>query len=310
MTVLPRDGTGAGSGALLPWFSSVLSAARRALRRLLPPGSAADVPAPAGGAPAQARTAVLERALAECVARDGEEHPDAIAARNNLAGGYAASGRRDEAAAQFTRALDDAVRTLGEQHPLTEVVRENLALCHEDAARFADAAQHWRRLLDQRSARLGEDDPDTVLTRARLASACRRADRFAEAVAHYRCALERDAAFSVEEAETWRLGLALALCRTGREDESREQLRAVLAQRRRRLGARHPRTLAVHHRLGLSYVHSDRPDEAVGVLRETYRNCLAAAGDPEVRLLSLRVRRDLAAAYRAAGRPGDAAALY
>jgi len=47
----------------------------------------------------------------------------------------------------------------------------------------------------------------------------------------------------------------------------------------------------------------------VRVLREVYRHCLAAVGDPEVRRLALRVRRELAAAYRAAGRPQAVAAL-
>ncbi|GAA3973343.1 tetratricopeptide repeat-containing protein [Thermobifida alba] len=294
---------------LLSLVVSLSTAAWRAVSRLLLPDLPVEASGPDGAGPPE-RTAALERALAECAEQRGQDHPDTIAARNNLAGRYAATGRRDAALAQFERALDDAVRVLGEQHPLTEVIRENLALCHEDAARFAEAAHHWQLLLDQRTARLGRHATDTLLTRARLAAACRRTGRLAEAAEHYRGVLEQHSAFSAEEVEAWRLGLALTLRRAGRADEAREQLRTVLSQRSRRLGARHPRTLAVHHQLGLAYAHAGRPEEAARVLREAYLRCLAAAGDPDVRLLSLRIRRDLAAAYRAAGRARDAAALY
>jgi tetratricopeptide (TPR) repeat protein len=286
------------------WFSAV--------RRAVSCGSPTAPPGlPAGGEDIDAaeQTAALERVLTECAQRHGEEHPDTIAARNNLAGRYAATGRRDIAVTEFERALSDAVRTLGEHHVLAEVVRENLAVCHEDADRFGDAAHHWQQLVAQRAARLGRHHPDTLLARARLAVACRRAGRLREAADHYRDVLQHSAAFSAEDVEAWRLGLARTLRRMGQDDECRAQLRLVVAQRRLRLGVRHPRTLAVHYQLGLSYARSGRPEEAVRVLREVYRHCLAAVGDPEVRRLALRVRRELAAAYRAAGRPQAVAAL-
>src|SRR5690606_41396272 len=75
------------------------------------------------------RTAALELALAECAEQLGPDHPDTIAARNNLAGRYAATGRRDAALAQFGQALDDAVRVLGErseEHTSELQSRENL----------------------------------------------------------------------------------------------------------------------------------------------------------------------------------------
>ncbi|UOE22002.1 tetratricopeptide repeat protein [Thermobifida halotolerans] len=291
-------------------IAPLLTAAWRSVLRVVTPGGSADSLWAALGASPAERTAALEQALDECVEHWGDDHPHTITARNNLAGKYCEIGRRGAAITQFERALDDAVRVLGEHHAQTEVIRENLALCYEDAARFAEAAHHWEQLLSHRLAHLGEHDADTVLTRARLAEACRRVGRFDEAVTHYERVLDGKAEASAEETESWRIGMALALRETGRLDSCREQLWTVLVRRRRRLGARHPRTLTVHHQLGLAYARSGRHDDAARVLREVYRHCLAAAGDPDVRLLCLRVRRDLAAAYRAAGRPRDAAALY
>ena len=95
----------------------------------------------------------------------------------------------------------------------------------------------------------------------------------------------------------------------GRYEEAISQLRMVLAGRRRRLGKGHLDTLAVHHRLGRSHTQAGRPDHAVEVLREAYRAALNSSGDPEVRRLTVRLRRDLAGAYNAAGRHRDANAL-
>ena len=106
-----------------------------------------------------------------------------------------------------------------------------------------------------------------------------------------------------------RYALGLVHREAGRYEEAVSQLRMVLAGRRRRLGKGHLDTLAVHHRLGRAYTQAGRADEAVEVLREAYRVALNSSGDPEVRRLTMRLRRDLAGAYNAAGRHREADAL-
>lgn len=253
------------------------------------------------------RAASLERTLQSLVERLGTEHPDTITARNNLATKYAQMGRRQAAVQQFELALAEAVAVYDEEHPRSEIIRENLAWAYEDAGRPADAAGQWETLLSQRESQFGPADEDTVEARMRLAACYRRSGRVDAAVAHYERAIEDVA--STKRREELRLGLSAAQSMAGRYEEAVTQLRMVLAARRRRLGKGHLDTLAVHHRLGRSHTQAGRPDHAVEVLREAYRVALNSSGDPEVRRLTVRLRRDLAGAYNAAGRHRDANAL-
>lgn len=310
MVVLTQNSdTRAGRGDRL---KGRLAAAWRSAVRTA--GAAVRPPAPSWEGSTSVRPAeraeALEHALDDCAARWGADHPRTIAARNNLASKYSVIGRRGAAIAQFEQALEDAVRVLGEEHPQTEVVRENLAHCYEDSARFDEAAQHWERLVHQRTERLGPHAADTLISHAHLALAYRRTNRLDAAITHYGRALDTPPDIPAAETESWRIGLALALKATGHPEEAGQQFQIVLEQRRRRLGPRHHQTLTVHYQLGRAHALAEREAEAVRVLQAAYRDCLAAAGDPEVRLLALKVRRDLAAAYRAVGRAREAAALY
>ncbi|NYH50553.1 tetratricopeptide (TPR) repeat protein [Nocardiopsis arvandica] len=263
----------------------------------------APAPVPTAGM----RAASLERTLRSLVERLGTEHPDTITARNNLATKYAQMGRRQAAVQQFELALAEAVEVFGDEHPRTEIIRENLAWAYEDAGRPADASGQWEMLLRERERQFGPADEDTVEARMRLAVCYRRSGRLDAAVVHYERAIEDVA--STERREELRLGLSAAQSMSGRYDDAITQLRMVLAGRRRRMGKGHLDTLTVHHRLGRAYTQAGRPDEAVEVLRDAYRVALNSSGDPDVRRLTLRLRRDLAGAYNAAGRHREAKAL-
>ncbi|MFI6578254.1 tetratricopeptide repeat protein [Nocardiopsis sp. NPDC050513] len=253
------------------------------------------------------RAASLERTLQSLVERHGTEHPDTITARNNLATKYAQMGRRQAAVQQFQLALGEAVSVHGEDHPRTEIIRENLAWALEDAGQPAEAADQWEILLREREEQFGPADEDTVEARSHLAACYRRDGRLDASIAHYERAIEDVA--TTERREELRLGLSMALSLAGRCEAAIGQLRTVLSARRRRLGKGHLDTLGVHHRLGRAFTQAGRPDEAVEVLRDAYRVALNSSGDPEVRRLTLRLRRDLAGAYNAAGRPREADAL-
>ncbi|WP_446725069.1 tetratricopeptide repeat protein [Nocardiopsis sp. N85] len=254
------------------------------------------------------RAASLERTLRSLVERLGTEHPDTITARNNLATKYAQMGRRQAAVQQFELTLAEAIAVFGTEHPRTEIIRENLAWAYEDAGRPADAASQWEVLLRDREGAFGPSDEDTVEARTRLAVCYRRSGRLDAAMAHYERALED--VTGAERCEDLRLGLSAAQSMAGRYDDAVRQLRMVLSARRRRIGKGHLDTLTVHHRLGRAYTQAGRTEEAVETLREAYRSALNSSGDPEVRRLTLRLRRDLAGAYSAAGRHREADALF
>ncbi|WP_116247199.1 tetratricopeptide repeat protein [Nocardiopsis sp. FIRDI 009] len=290
------DAPRAGVGAVTTTETAVSPLPRRSVTR--------KAASPRNGG---SRAASLERTLQSLVERHGTEHPETITARNNLATKYAQMGRRLAAVQQFELALAEAVSVHGEEHPRTEIIRENLAWALEDAGQPAEAAAQWEILLREREEQFGPADEDTVEARSHLAACYRRDGRLDAAIAHYERAIEDVA--STERREELRLGLSVALSQSGRFEASIGQLRTVLMARRRRLGKGHLDTLTVHHRLGRAFTQAGRADEAVEVLRDAYRVALNSSGDPEVRRLTLRLRRDLAGAYNAAGRTREANAL-
>ena len=234
--------------------------------------------------------------------RVGHDEPFLLEDHDRLAHGTAA-----DAVSGGEVTLDEAVAVYGDEHPRTEIIRENLAWAFEDASRPADAAEQWQILLSERESQFGAADEDTVEARMRLAFCCRRSGQLDEAIIHYEQAIEHVA--SQEQREELRLGLSASLNLSGRHGEAIQQLRLVLASRRRRKGKGHLDTLVVHHRLGRAHTQAGQANAAVETLREAYRTALNASGDPEVRRLTLRLRRDLAGAYSAAGRPREADTL-
>ena len=80
--------------------------------------------------------ALYEQVLTDRTRVLGEDHPDTLTSRNNLASAYHAAGRLTEAIMRLQAVCADCLRILGPDHPLTATVRENL-----------EAA---RRVLEQR----------------------------------------------------------------------------------------------------------------------------------------------------------------
>ncbi|MEJ8653448.1 tetratricopeptide repeat protein [Streptomyces sp. MS1.AVA.3] len=72
-------------------------------------------------------TSRLQRALAGRLRVLGEDHPDTLASRNNLAGSYGLAGDLERAIPLFEQTLTDSLRVLGKDHPLTRTVRSSLA---------------------------------------------------------------------------------------------------------------------------------------------------------------------------------------
>jgi tetratricopeptide (TPR) repeat protein len=69
----------------------------------------------------------------------GSKHAETLAARNNLAVAYKATGRLDEAIALHEANLADIEQTLGAGHPNTRATRNNLAEAYTAAGRTLDA---------------------------------------------------------------------------------------------------------------------------------------------------------------------------
>ena len=81
------------------------------------------------------------RVLADSVRVLGEDHPQTLTSRNNLANAYRAAGRLGEAIPLYEQTLTDRLRVLGEDHPQTLTSRSNLAYAYQAAGRLGEATQ-------------------------------------------------------------------------------------------------------------------------------------------------------------------------
>ncbi|WP_296491416.1 tetratricopeptide repeat protein, partial [uncultured Actinomyces sp.] len=75
----------------------------------------------------------------DCARVLGEDHPNTLTSRNNLAGAYLSAGRVTEAIALFEQVLTDRTRILGKDHPATLATLNALASAYKDAG-FLDKA--------------------------------------------------------------------------------------------------------------------------------------------------------------------------
>ncbi|MBE3015949.1 tetratricopeptide repeat protein [Microbispora sp. NEAU-D428] len=108
-----------------------------------------DIDAIAWQMRAQGRYSLTAQALQQALqARrdsDGEEHPDTLRSRNNLATVLGELGRLEEAEAEHRAVLEVCRRVLGEEHPDTLVSQNNLATVLETRATGSD--QRSERLI-------------------------------------------------------------------------------------------------------------------------------------------------------------------
>jgi tetratricopeptide (TPR) repeat protein len=81
---------------------------------------------------------LCEQTLADRARILGDEHPDTLKSRNNLAFVYQEAGRADAAIPMYEQALAGLERVLGERHPDTVLVRENLAGARQEAGEQHD----------------------------------------------------------------------------------------------------------------------------------------------------------------------------
>jgi tetratricopeptide (TPR) repeat protein len=105
---------------------------------------------------------ILERVL-------GSEHPDTLISRNNLAAGYQALGRYQEAVQLLEETLRVQERVLGPEHPDTLISRNNLAIGYFNLDRHQEAVELYEETLRISERVLGSGHPDTLISRNSLA---------------------------------------------------------------------------------------------------------------------------------------------
>ncbi|GHJ49023.1 tetratricopeptide repeat protein [Catellatospora sp. TT07R-123] len=241
----------------------------------------------------------------------GDDHPDTLTSRSNLAGAYVTAGRVAEAIALVEQVLTDRGRVLGDDHPDTLASRNNLAYTYEMAGQVAEAIALYEQVLTDRGRVLGDDHPDTLASRNNLAGGYGKAGRVAEAIALLEQVLtDRGRVLGDDHPDTLasRNNLAVAYWKAGRVAEAIAIYEQVLTDCRRVLGDDHPDTLTSRSNLAVAYEKAGRVTEAIALYEQVLTDRRRVLGDEHPHTLTS--RSNLAVAYEKAGRGAEAIALY
>ena len=241
----------------------------------------------------------------------GDEHPDSLASRGNLAGAYESAGRLGEAIPLYEQVLADRVRVLGDDHPQTLTSRNNLAYAYQAAGRLGEAIPLFEEVVADCVRVLGADHPHALASRGSLAGAYESAGRLGEAIPLYEGVLaDTRRVLGADHPDTLasRNNLAGAYESAGRLDEAITLYEGVLADTRRVLGDNHPDTLAFRNNLAYAYYSAGRLGEAIPLYEEVLADRVRVLGDDHPDTLAS--RNNLAGAYQAAGRHHEAITLF
>jgi hypothetical protein len=232
------------------------------------------------GAYASAR-ALYTRALAFLIVAQGEDHPDTLTTRNNLALTLRAQGDLAGARQLQEQVLTTSRRLLGEDHPDTLGTRSNLAFTLYEQGDLAGARQQQEQVLAARRRLQGEEHLDTLTARNNLALTLKGqgelvgARQLGEQVVGARQRLlgeEHPATL------TARNNLASTLLAQGDLAGARQQQEQVLAASRRLLGEEHPTTLTARNNLAQTlYARGDLAGARQHLLGEEHPDTSGAA---------------------------------
>ncbi|MGW9210996.1 tetratricopeptide repeat protein, partial [Embleya sp. NPDC055664] len=111
----------------------------------------------------------LRRALTTRERVLGDDHPDTLDSRDNLANAYVSAGDLGRAIALHEHTLKDRQRVLGDDHPNTLMSRSNLANAYMSAGDLGRATRLLERTVNDRERVLSNDHPGTMTSRNNLA---------------------------------------------------------------------------------------------------------------------------------------------
>ena len=253
---------------------------------------------------------LYEKALADSARVLGDEHPDTLISRGNLAGAYQVVGRFDEAISLYEEAVADSVRIFGSDDLATLSVRSNLAGALLAVGRVGEAVVMFRELLADRLRVFGADHSVTIVARKSLAGVCLVAGCVDEAVALYEeVVADQLRVLGPDHPDTLasRGSLAGACRSAGRLADAITLYKDVVADQLRVLGPDHPDTLASRGSLAGACWEAGHLDEAITLFEQVLADQLRVLGPNHPYTVASRCY--LARAYREAGRVDDATAV-
>ncbi|WP_328978413.1 tetratricopeptide repeat protein [Streptomyces canus] len=237
----------------------------------------------------------------------GDDHPDTLTARGNLATSYQQAGRTSEAIELLEQVVADSQRLRGDDHPETLTARGNLASSYRRAGRTSEAIGLLEQVVADCERLLGEDHPTTLTARGNLASSYWQAGRTREAIViEERVVANCERLLGDDHPSTLlaRANLATSYQQAGRTSEAIELLEQVVADSQRLRGDDHPETLTARGNLATSYQQAGRTSEAIELLEQVVADHERLLGEDHPHTLT--ARGNLASSYWQAGRTREA----
>ncbi|MFG2403740.1 tetratricopeptide repeat protein [Streptomyces brevispora] len=229
----------------------------------------------------------------------GNDHPDTLTSRNNLAASYQQAGRASEAVDLLKQLVTDREEISGDDHPKTLLSRANLAASYQQAGRTSESIELLERVVADSERILGNNHPDTLASCINLSTSYQQAGRTSEAIElleQVGTDSERILGANHPRTLTARSKLACSYQHAGQISKAAELLERVVADSERILGNDHPDTLAYCVDLASSYQQAERTGEAIDLLEQAV--AVHEQQQSENRLDTLKARLTLAISYR------------
>jgi len=252
-----------------------------------------------------------KRALAVLTRIRGEDHPNTLICRSNLATDYHVAGDLRRAIPLYERALADSTRVLGEDSPQTLSLRNNLAGAYQEAGDLRRVIPLFEQILGDTVRILGDDHPDTLTSGGNLAGAYQSAGNLGRAIPLYEQVLaDTIRVLGEDHPQTLAARLNVAAAYSARGDLGRAipLYEQVLADTIRVLGEDHPQTLTFRDRLAADLSETGDLARAIPLFEQVLSDRQRVLGDDHPDTLTS--RDHLARAYESAGNLDRAVPLF
>ena len=212
----------------------------------------------------------------------GDQDPETLVTRSNLADLLRQQADYPEAEKLARNTLDIQRRVRGDRHPETLASLHTLAAVRTHQGHYAEAEALFREALDTRRAVLGREHPDTLDSMYSLGFLLRKQRQYAEAETLFRQTLAaRHRVLGDRHPDTLDSMhyLGDVLHTQGKVEEAETLNRQTLSLKRRVYGDEHLSTLKTMNNLGVVLTSQGRHAEAESVLRETVEAKRRTLGD-------------------------------
>jgi tetratricopeptide (TPR) repeat protein len=254
---------------------------------------------------------VLQKSAATRADQLGEDHPDTLMSRYNLAYAHLTDGQGDEAVSQFQAVLAGRTAVLGDNHTDTIAAMNALAVAYRQGGRRDSALPILERAVRSLDAHPDADHLTIAAIRANLADEFLNAGRYQEAIPLFERAVQStEARLGPNHIETLsrRESLANALRFVGQPARAVPELERVASASKALLGANHPATLSRVNTLAKAYNDVGQLAKALAMFEANLKAREERLGfdHPD----TVTSRDNLARAYKSAGRFDEALALF